>query len=76
LGLGRNPRYRHIIEEQRRLAEKHIKEIQAEQDQRNAACAGSSTVTSRFCGSPSGIPLEGLGGWCFSRVGDPLIGAA
>ena len=37
LGLGRNPRYRHVIEEQRCLAEEHIKEIQAEQEQRNAA---------------------------------------
>jgi hypothetical protein len=37
LGLGRNPRYRHIIDEQRRLGAEHIAEIQAEQDERNAA---------------------------------------
>ena len=37
LGLGRNPRYREIIEEQRRLGTEHIAEIQAEQEQRNAA---------------------------------------
>ena len=36
LGLGRNPRYRHIIEEQRRLAEEYIKEIQTEQEAKNA----------------------------------------
>lgn len=35
-GLGRNPRYRHNIEEQRRLAEGYIKKIQAEQERRNA----------------------------------------
>src|ERR1700756_3682461 len=37
MGLGRNPRYRHIIEEQRRRLEEHIAEIEAEQEQRNAA---------------------------------------
>lgn len=37
LGLGRNPRYRHIIEEQRRLAEEHIAEIHAEQERKNGA---------------------------------------
>ena len=45
----------------REALQEHIAEIQAEQEQRNAACARSTTVTSRFCGSPSGIPLEGLG---------------
>jgi hypothetical protein len=37
LGLGRHPRYRHIIEEARRDLEAHIAEIQAEQEKRNAA---------------------------------------
>ena len=37
LGLGRNPRYRDIIEKQRRLGAARIAEIQAEQEQRNAA---------------------------------------
>jgi hypothetical protein len=37
MGLGRNPRYRHIIDEERRLGAEHIAEIQAEQQQRNAA---------------------------------------
>ena len=37
LGLGRNPRYRHIIEEARRDLETHIAEIQAEQEKRNTA---------------------------------------
>ena len=36
LGLGRNPRYRHIIEEQRRISEEYVKEIRAEQEVRNA----------------------------------------
>ena len=49
LGFGRNPRYREIIEEQRRLGAEHIAEIQAEQKQRNAACARSTTVTSHPC---------------------------
>jgi hypothetical protein len=37
MGLGRNPRYRHIIDEDRRALDAHIAEIQAEQEQRNAA---------------------------------------
>jgi hypothetical protein len=37
LGLGRNPRYRHIIDEERHARDAHIAEIQAEQEQRNAA---------------------------------------
>ena len=39
LGLGRNPRHREIIEEQRRAFEAHVAEIQAEQEQKNAALA-------------------------------------
>ena len=37
LGVARNPRYRHVIEEQRRIADEHIKEIWAEQEALNAA---------------------------------------
>jgi hypothetical protein len=37
LGLGRNPRYRHVIEENRAALGAHIAEIQAEQEQRNTA---------------------------------------
>jgi hypothetical protein len=37
LGLGRNPRYRHIIDEERHARDANIAEIQAEQEQRNAA---------------------------------------
>jgi hypothetical protein len=37
LGLARNPRYRHFIEEQRRIAEEHIKEIWVEEEALNAA---------------------------------------
>jgi hypothetical protein len=37
LGLARDPRYRHIIEEQRRIAEEHIREIWAEQEALDAA---------------------------------------
>jgi hypothetical protein len=37
MGLGKNPRYRRIIDEERRVLDAHIAEIQAEQEQRNAA---------------------------------------
>ncbi len=37
LGLGRNPRWRRIIEENRAALGAHIAEIQAEQEQRNTA---------------------------------------
>lgn len=37
MGLGKNPRYRWIIDEERRALDAHIAEIQAEQQQRNAA---------------------------------------
>jgi hypothetical protein len=37
MGLGKNPRYRGIIDEERRALDAHIAEIQAEQEQRNAA---------------------------------------
>jgi hypothetical protein len=37
MGLGKNPRYRRIIDEERRALNAHIAEIQAEQEQRNAA---------------------------------------
>ena len=37
MGLGKNPRYREIIDEERRALDAHIAEIQAEQEQRNAA---------------------------------------
>ena len=35
LGLGRNPRQRQIIEEERRALEAHVADIQAEQEQKN-----------------------------------------
>jgi hypothetical protein len=37
MGLGKNPRYRRIIDEERRALNAHIAEIQAEQEQRNTA---------------------------------------
>ena len=37
LGLGKNPRHRRIIEEERRAHEAHVAEIQAEQEQKNIA---------------------------------------
>jgi hypothetical protein len=37
MGLGKNPRYRRIIDEERRALDAHIAEIQAEQLERNAA---------------------------------------
>ena len=37
MGLGKNPRYRRIIDEERRALDAHIAEIQAEQEQRNTA---------------------------------------
>ena len=54
LGLARNPRYRHVIEAQRRIAEEHIKEIWAEQEALNAArppVRGSRlSLASRYAG--------------------------
>ena len=38
LGSGRNPRNRHITEEQRRLAEEYIAEIQASRSARTPSC--------------------------------------
>ena len=37
LGLGKNPRHRRIIEEERRAHEAHVAEIQTEQEQKNIA---------------------------------------
>ena len=39
LGLGRNPRHRKVIESERRDFEAHVAQIQAEQEQKNAALA-------------------------------------
>ena len=39
LGLGRNPRHREIIEEQRRSFEANVADIQAEQEEKNAELA-------------------------------------
>jgi hypothetical protein len=39
LGLGRNPRHRQIIEEERRAFEAHVADIQAEQEQCNTELA-------------------------------------
>lgn len=48
LGLGRNPRHREIIEEQRRAFEAHVAEIQAEQEQKNAALTARATNPTRL----------------------------
>jgi hypothetical protein len=37
LGLARNPRYRDVMEKQRRIAEERVKEISVEQEALNAA---------------------------------------
>ena len=54
LGLARNPRYRHSIEEQRRIAKEHVNEIWAEQEAVNAARSrvrGSRlSLASRYAG--------------------------
>ena len=34
LGLGRNPRHREVIEEEKRAFEAHVAEIQAEQEEK------------------------------------------
>ena len=55
LGLGRNPRHRQIIEEQRRAFEAHVAEIQNEQEQKNAALAArkaSSSNNMRLAAAP------------------------
>jgi hypothetical protein len=36
-GLARDPRYRHIIEKQRRISKEHIEDIWAEQEAMDAA---------------------------------------
>ena len=48
LGLGRNPRQRQIIEEERRAFEAHVADIQAEQEQKNAALAARATDPTRL----------------------------
>ena len=52
LGLGRNPRHRQIIEEERRAFEAHVAEIQAEQEQKNAALAARKTSSARLGVAP------------------------
>ena len=47
LGLGRNPRHRQIIEEQRRAFEAHVADIQAEQEQHSAALASRMVLSFR-----------------------------
>jgi hypothetical protein len=44
LGLGRNPRHRQIIDEERRAFEAHVAEIQAEQEAKNATLAALATA--------------------------------
>jgi hypothetical protein len=47
LGLGRNPRHREIIEEQRRSFEANVADIQAEQEQKSAELAARKASSSR-----------------------------
>jgi hypothetical protein len=60
-GLARNPRYRDIIERQRRLGAEHIAEIQAEQEAKNAELHRIDYSHIRPCGSTPGMPLGGSG---------------
>ena len=52
LGLGRNPRHRQIIEEERRAFEAHVADIQAEQEQKTAALAARATDPTRLGVAP------------------------
>ena len=52
LGLGRNPRHRKIIEEEQRAFEAHVAEIQAEQEEKNAALAARVTNATRLTLAP------------------------
>ena len=67
LGLGRNPLHRKIIEEEQRAFEAHVAEIQAEQEEKNAALAarktnhtsrGSSSLRSRAPQAQQGGPRQ------------------
>lgn len=52
-GRGRNPRHRQIIEEERLAFEAHVAEIQAEQEQKNAALAARvATFSTRLTLAP------------------------
>ena len=48
LGLGRNPRHRKIIEEQRRIHEALVAEWQAEQERKNAVLAARVVPNTRL----------------------------
>ena len=48
LGLGRNPRHRQIIDEERRAFEAHVAEIQAEQEAKNATLAARATNSTQL----------------------------
>jgi len=48
LGSGRNPRNREILERNRQVAQHHIAEIQAEQEQKNAELAARATNGTRL----------------------------
>jgi len=52
LGLGRNPRHREIIEEQRRSFEANVADIQAEQEQKTAALSARATDPTRLGVAP------------------------
>jgi hypothetical protein len=52
LGLGRNPRYREIIESEQREFEAHVAEIQVEQERNNAALAARKTSSARLGVAP------------------------
>ena len=57
IGLGKNPRYRRIIDEERRALDAHIAEIQAEQEQRNTALHEIDHSHIPPLRTPPGMPL-------------------
>ena len=62
LGLGRNPQYRKVIEENRRAFDARVADIQTEQEQKNAALAARTTDATRLAVAPryaKGIAHEG-----------------
>ena len=51
-GLGRNPRHREVIGEEKRAFEAHVAEIEAEQEEKNAALAARKTNPTHLAVAP------------------------
>ena len=69
LGLARNPRYRHVIEAQHRIAKEHIKEIWAEQE---AWMPPGTGPTDHPCRWPPGMRPGGCGQIATCATDEPI----